>query len=103
MSAVLPGKEVRVKAVETIEPVVDAEAFTPPTCFVEVPFISKAIVSDYQDESHRVDLGRLTREQLRKVKAIRRGLIVQGAKLASGAEVKANKDVLLYLLDNLEA
>lgn len=71
------------------------------TISVEMPFIAKTNQVDYQDESHRVDLGRLTREQLKKVKALRRGLVARGDHLADGREIKSNRDALLWAIESL--
>lgn len=101
-----PASVAKVKASSDLPPNDDAptlaaESFNVPSVTVEMPYLPKVVGINYQDESHRVDLGKLTREQLRKVKALRRGLVARGDRLADGREVKSNRDALLWAIDSL--
>lgn len=69
---------------------------------ISIPLIEPCAVKSFQDESHRVDLKNMTRERLRKLKAIRRGFIASGATLANGADIRTNADAIYCLLDSIE-
>lgn len=67
---------------------------------VNVPFVTTATDEGYQ--SRRCDLGSLTREQARKLNAIRRGYDYSGTKLANGGDVKSLADAVRALIDSVE-
>lgn len=70
---------------------------------VEVPYVTTA-TSAYIDSElcKRCDLGVLSREQARKLRAIRRGYEYSGRRLANGNEVKSLADAVKILLDSIE-
>lgn len=70
---------------------------------VEVPYVTAA-TSAYIDSElcKRCDLGVLSREQARKLRAIRRGYEYSGKLLANGNEVKSLADAVKALLDSIE-
>lgn len=67
-----------------------------------IPVIEPCTVKSFQDEAHRVDMGTLTRERMRKVKALRRGFVASDTRMAGGAEVRTNRDAIFCLLDSLD-
>lgn len=68
-----------------------------------IPFITEAPAAEsFQDEAHRVDMGNLSRERMRKLKALRRGLVASDVRMLGGAEVRTNRDALYCLLDMLD-
>ncbi len=70
---------------------------------VDVPYVTAATAS-YADSElcKRCDLGVLSREQARKLRAIRRGYEYSGRRLANGNEVKSLADAVKALLDSIE-
>jgi len=75
------------------------------TTIVEIQYAETANVEQsmsYQETSGRVDLGEVSGDQLRKIKAIRRGLDMSGACLKNGKPVVSNIDAVRYLLDALD-
>ena len=73
------------------------------TTSITVPFItSPPAAGGHQDEAHRIDMGNLTQDRMRKVKALRRGYIASDTRMAGGYEVKTNRDALFCLLDGLD-
>lgn len=70
---------------------------------VEVPYVTAATASYADSEScKRCDLGVLSREQARKLRAIRRGYEYSGRRLANGNEVKSLADAVKALLDSIQ-
>jgi hypothetical protein len=69
---------------------------------ITIPFIAESTMTSFQDEANRVDMGNLTRDRMRKVKALRRGLVASDVRLAGGAEVRTNRDAIFCLLDMLD-
>jgi hypothetical protein len=47
-------------------------------------------------------MGSLSKDRMRKVKAIRRGYIASDTRMEGGYEVKTNRDALFCLLDHLD-
>lgn len=73
------------------------------TTLVEVPFVSIPLANTYDgDQCHRCDLGLLTSEQLRKLRAIRRALIFSDRRLNNGGEVKSMADAVRALIDSVQ-
>lgn len=112
MSSALPTRESKADKVAshrpaTVQPppaTIEKTQIVVDSIVTEVPFVKQADNGNFQDStpSRRVDLGLITTEQLRKIKAIRRGYIAQGKLLANGQEVKSNRDALLCLVESLE-
>jgi hypothetical protein len=70
---------------------------------VEVPYVdTEADKSDYSTQCNRCDLGRLTKEQARKLRAIRRGYDYSQARLANGGEIKSLADAVRALIDSVD-
>lgn len=73
------------------------------TIALTLPYITAPpVAAGYQDEASRIDMGTLTRERMRKVKALRRGYVASDARMSNGSEVKTNRDALFCLLDALD-
>ncbi len=108
MQRLEPGMEVATTADELIEPVTTETAPIKVECevvstTVTIPFVvSPPKAAGHQDEAHRIDMGSLTKERMRKVKAIRRGYIASDTRMEGGYEVKTNRDALFCLLDHLD-
>lgn len=71
---------------------------------LSVPFVSEPLNDGNYDGEQclRCDLGLLTREQNRKLRAIRRGYIVQDRRLMNGGEVKSMADAVRALIDSIQ-
>ena len=69
------------------------------TALIEVRYIAEQTSSEGYQGGRRVDVGLLTRDQLRKLRAIRRGFIMSNAKLANGNEVKSMADAVRALIE----
>ena len=67
-----------------------------------IPVLEPCVVRCFQDESHRVDLKNMTRERMRKLRALRRGMIASGATLGNGSDIRTNADAIYCLLDQLD-
>jgi hypothetical protein len=72
------------------------------TALVEVQYIAEPTATEGYQGGRRVDIGLLTRDQLRKLRAIRRGYIMSNAKLANGNEVKSMADAVRALIDSVK-
>ena len=98
---VVVEKEVPIekKVVETV--IVETEKKVVETVIVELPYATVE-GQGYQDTTFRVDLGSITKDQLRKIKALRRGLDAKGFKLKNGKSIESNIDAVRYLIDALE-
>lgn len=93
-----PGETITLQTGETIAPLPKFKSVS-----VTVPFITEAPTAEsFQDEAHRVDMGNLSRERMRKLKALRRGLVASDVRMIGGAEVRTNRDALYCLLDLLD-
>lgn len=70
---------------------------------VDVPFVTTA-TNGYQDSEmcKRCDLGVLSKEQSRKLRAIRRGYEYSNTRLHNGAEVKSLADAVKAWLDSVD-
>ncbi len=102
MQRLKPGMEVTISADESIEPTDKTQCELVSTT-VTVPFVvSPPKAAGHQDEAHRIDMGSLTKERMRKVKAMRRGYIASDTRMEGGYEVKTNRDALFCLLDHLD-
>lgn len=101
-----PGNPVHVPADAEILPAAESNhvsAVGVNSVIVEVPFTTElGSKRDYQDDSSRLDLGKISKDQLRKVKAWRRGLVNRDASLKNGRAVKSNRDAVLWVIDNAE-
>lgn len=103
--SVQPGKpefnppDVNLESVTSTAPIV-------PNCelvSITIPFVTAPPkTSGHQDEAYRIDMGTLTRERMRKVKALRRGFVASDTRMDGGYEVKTNRDALFCLLDQLD-
>lgn len=101
MERLEPGKIVRLEKDERIDPIPTSPEVV--SVSITLPFIvAPPLAAGYQDEASRVDMGTLTRDRMRKVKALRRGYVASDARMAGGAEVKTNRDALFCLLDALD-
>jgi hypothetical protein len=71
---------------------------------VQVPYVleSKSVAYPDLGQSNRCDLGLLTKEQARKLRAIRRGYDYSQKRLANGGEVKSLADAVRAWLDSVE-
>ena len=69
---------------------------------VDVPFVGSPIGGYDGEQCFRCDLGLLTKEQHRKLRAIRRGYIVQDRRLINGGEVKSMADAVRALIDSIQ-
>lgn len=69
---------------------------------VEVPFVGQPIGGYDGEQCFRCDLGLLTKEQHRKLRAIRRGYIVQDRRLVNGGEIKSMADAVRALIDSIQ-
>lgn len=70
---------------------------------VEVPYVTASTASYADSEAcKRCDLGVLSREQARKLRAIRRGYEYGGKRLSNGNEVKSLPDAVKMLLDSID-
>lgn len=81
------------------------ETASPPECHMvslTLPMLGESVHRSFQDETVRVDMKGISRERLRKLKALRRGLIASGACLSGGHELRTNRDAIYYFLDQLE-
>jgi hypothetical protein len=104
-SILQPGMEVTVSADDIIESVTESTAITPSfeNVTTTIPFIAGSPQSaGHQDEAHRIDMGSLTKERMRKVKSMRRGYIAADIRMEGGYEVKTNRDALFCFLDHLD-
>lgn len=68
---------------------------------VSVPYVNQSIDGYDGDQCRRCDLGLLTSEQLRKLRAIRRGYVIQDRKLTNGSDIKSMADAVRALLDSI--
>lgn len=103
-SMLKPGMEVVVSADDIIESFTESTAITPlfDSVTATIPFIVESNHAGYQDEAHRMDMGVITKERMRKIKAIRRGYVASGVRMSDGSEVRTNRDALFCLLDSLD-
>ena len=70
---------------------------------ITVPYVATPPeAAGHQDEARRVDMGTLTRERMRKIKALRRGYVASDTRMENGSEVRTNRDALFCLLDQLD-
>jgi hypothetical protein len=71
---------------------------------VQVPYVTESDSVAYPDsgQSNRCDLGLLSKEQARKLRAVRRGYDYSHARLANGGEVKSLADAVRAWLDSLD-
>lgn len=83
-------------------PTKDVAAVEVKSISVEVPFVSEPIGAGYDGQQcFRCDLGKLTRDQQRKIRAIRRGYILQDRQQSNGGETKSMADAVKALIDSL--
>lgn len=108
-----PGMEIRLESGENItglhEPievqVTETASVSTSECklvTLSIPVLEPCVVRSFQDESHRVDLKNMTRERMRKLRALRRGMIASGATLENGSDIRTNADAIYCLLDLIE-
>ena len=101
MDRLEPGQIIRLEKDERIDPIPTSPEVV--SVSITLPFIvAPPLAAGYQDEASRVDMGTLTRDRMRKVKALRRGYVASDTRMAGGAEVKTNRDALFCLLDALD-
>lgn len=71
---------------------------------VEVPYVTTSTPNCFQssEENRRCDLGVLSADQARKLRAIRRGYDYSGRRLGNGGEIKSLADAVRCWLDLLD-
>ena len=73
------------------------------TASVTIPYIvTQTSEDDYSTQCRRVDMAKISKDHARKLRAIRRGYIVNGTKLSNGGEIKSLADALRAFLDSVE-
>ncbi len=108
MQRIEPGMEIVTSADERIEGNTTETAPIKVECevvstTVTIPFVvAPPKAAGHQDEAHRIDMGSLTKERMRKVKAMRRGYVASDTRMEGGYEVKTNRDALFCMLDHLD-
>jgi hypothetical protein len=91
--------------IKAMEPAETATGVIKPTCLmvtINLPVQSECPLKSFQDEATRVDLRKITRERMSKIRALRRGLTTVDSRLADGSQLRTNSDVLYYILDQID-
>lgn len=86
------------------ENVAAVETVTVQYAEVKLPWTETLLNDGYPDspDCNRCDMGYLTVEHGRKLRALRRGFVVKGYRLKNGGEIKSLADVVRMWLDGME-
>ena len=99
----LPTMQPQEPAIVSTAAVIEIQSATIEIVTVKVPYMIHELANDgYLNEVRRCDLGILSRDHARKLRAIRRGYELRGVHTAEGREVDSLANAVKALLDSID-